>query len=151
MYKLCIGALFTGFLFLSSPQYCYAYTGDMSGIHGYAEDDRSQLVDLWLNTSGNVTIKVSNGRQWRPMWVVVHAHFMSGNQVLTTKDYHVFCQSPLPGGPGKETWFNFKGPGVVGVSSISLGTNKEKPWYNRGDGWEVMISTPSLPAPARGL
>src|SRR5215469_17956222 len=67
-------------LLLSNPQYVYAY--DTSGIHAFFNDDQSQFVHFWLNQDGNITIKASNGREGIPMWVVVRAGFMSGNQVL---------------------------------------------------------------------
>ena len=127
-------------LLLSNPQYVYAY--DTSGIHAFFNDDQSQFVNFWLNQDGNITIKASNGREGIPMWVVVRASFMSGNQFLTRKDYHVYCQSPIPGGRVAETWFRFAGPHVSGVSSIALSTNKEAPWTTPSGGWEVMISVP---------
>lgn len=71
-------------LFLDPLQACAA---DTSGIHGFFNDDRNQFVDVWLNTSGTLTVKVSNGRPWRPMWVVMHVAFMSGGQVVGRKDY----------------------------------------------------------------
>jgi hypothetical protein len=100
---------------------------DTSGIHAFVQDDKNQFVDFWLNLSGTVTIKASNGRQLNPMWVVVHATYYMDNQVLTTKDYHVYCPPPNPGGAGREVWFVFLGPGVT-ADKIGLSTNKEKPW-----------------------
>ena len=114
---------------------------DMSGIHAFFNDDRNQFVDFWLNDNGHVTVKVSNGRQWRPMWVVVHATFTSGGQVLGERHYHVYCESPNPGGHGKERWFTYANPGFAGgVTSVNISTNKEAPWGNPQGGWEVQIS-----------
>jgi hypothetical protein len=124
---------------LGHPQATQAH--DLSGIHAFFNDDRSQFVDLWLNVAGNVTVKVSNGRPWRPMWVVLHATFKSGDQVLGKKDYHVYCESPIPGGHGYERWFKFPNPGFVGVTSVSISTNKEAPWGKPQGGWEVSVST----------
>jgi hypothetical protein len=138
--KWFVRTFFAVLLLISNLQYVYAH--DTSGIHAFFNDDKNQFVDFWLNQDGNITIKVSNGRQWRPMWVVAHANFMSGNQLLTRIDYHVYCQSPIPGGHGAETWFRFAGPGVSGVSSIVLTTNKGAPWGKPSGGWEVMISVP---------
>lgn len=112
---------------------------DTSGVHAFFNDDRKQFVDFWLNTNGKVTIKVSNGRPWRPMWVVVHAFFKDGSSTVATKDYHVYCQSPAPGGGGQENWFVFPGPGVA-ATTVSVTTNKEAPWTNPGGGWEIPIS-----------
>jgi hypothetical protein len=114
--------------------------GDMSGTHKFFNDDRNQFVDFWQNTNGRITIKVSNGRPWSPMWVVVHATFMSGSQVVGKKDYHVFCGSPKPGGKGGERWFVYNNPGFGGVTDIVISTSKEKPWGNPQGGWEVEIS-----------
>jgi hypothetical protein len=114
---------------------------DTSGKHAFFNDDRSQFVDLWLNNDGNITIKASNGRPWRPMWVVVHAEFYGPNKLLLTrKDYHVYCQSPFPGGGGEENWFRFKGPDIGGAEIISLSTEKEAPWKDVRGGWEIVIS-----------
>jgi hypothetical protein len=124
---------------LAVPQDIQAH--EMSGIHAFFNDDRSQFVDLWLNDGGNVTVKVSNGRPWRPMWVVLHATFKSGDLVLGKKDYHVYCESPNPGGHGKERWFTYPNPGFAGVTSVSISTNKEAPWGNPQGGWEVYVST----------
>jgi hypothetical protein len=121
------------------PQQVRAH--DMSGMHAFFNDDRNQFVDFWLNDSGNVTIKVSNGRPWRPMWVVLHATFKTGDQVLGKKDYHLYCESPNPGGHGKERWFTYANPGFAGVTSVSISTNKEAPWGRPQGGWEVYIST----------
>jgi hypothetical protein len=104
---------------LALPQEIHAR--DMSGIHAFFNDDKRQFVDLWLNGSG-VTVKVSNGRQWRPMWVVLHATFKSGDQVLGTRAYHVYCESPDPGGHGKERWFTYANPGFAGVTGVSIST-----------------------------
>jgi hypothetical protein len=144
MYRLFIGAFFAAVLCLSHSQNVYAH--DTSGIHAFVNDDRNQFADLWLNNDGNVTVKASNGRQWRPMWIVVHADFWSGKQLLARNDYHVYCQSPFPGGHGQETWFRFAGPGVSGVTSISLSSNNESPWTHPQGGWSVMLSV-SRPAP----
>lgn len=114
--------------------------GDMSGIHSFFNDDRNQFVDFWLNDNGKVTIKASNGRPWSPMWVVVHATFMSGGQVLGRKDYHVYAGSPRPGGQGNEQWFLYGNPGFYGVTSVIISTNKEKPWGSPQGGWEIEIS-----------
>jgi hypothetical protein len=117
-----------------------AHAADTSGIHAFFNDDSSQFVDLWLNDNGHVTIKASNGRPWRPMWVVVHATFLSGSQVMGKKDYHVYCGSPTPGGHGNEKWFVYGNPGFSGVTAVSLSTNKEAPWGRPKGGWEVEIS-----------
>lgn len=138
--RISISALLS-VLFLSN---LHAY--EMTGLHAFQNDDRNQFADFWLNTDGNVSIKVSNGRPWRPMWIVLHARFMSGNQLLAQKDYHVYCQSPFPGGHGAETLFTFSGPGVTGVTNILLSSNKQAPWKNVQGGWEIMISA-SRPAP----
>ncbi|TGS85774.1 hypothetical protein EN817_20800 [Mesorhizobium sp. M3A.F.Ca.ET.174.01.1.1] len=117
-----------------------ASAADTSGIHGFFNDDRNQFVDVWLNTSGALTVKVSNGRPWRPMWVVMHVAFMLGGQVVGRKDYHVFCPSPVPGGHGNERWFKYANPGFGGVTEISVTTNKEAPWGHPSGEWEVDIS-----------
>lgn len=131
-------ACFTAALsFLASHQ---ASAADTSGIHGFFNDDRNQFVDVWLNTSGTLTVKVSNGRPWSPMWVVMHVVFLSGSQVLGKKDYHVFCASSIPGGHGNERWFKYGNPGFAGVTAISVTTNKEAPWGKPQGGWEVDIS-----------
>ncbi|TPJ18858.1 hypothetical protein FJW04_05955 [Mesorhizobium sp. B2-7-3] len=119
---------------------------DTSGIHAFFNDDRNQFVDFWLNTNGQVTVKVSNGLPWRPMWVVLHANFISGDQVIGRKDYHVFAPSPNPGGGGAERWFHFGNPGFAGVTAITVSTNKEAPWGNPEPGWEPEI-TISVPSP----
>lgn len=117
-------SFFTALLLLSASG---AHAHDMSGLHAFFNDDRNQFVDLWLNDGGSVTVKVSNGRPWRPMWVVVHATFKAGDAVLGTKDYHVFCESPNPGGHGQERWFTFAGTPFIGATSVSITTNKEAP------------------------
>src|SRR3954447_26598019 len=73
----------------------------------------------------HVDENISNGRPWRPMWVVVHATFLSGTTVVSKKDYHVYAESPQPGGRGGERWFRFGPPAVGGVTAISITTNKE--------------------------
>ena len=114
---------------------------EMNGIHASVIDDSSQFVDLWLNTDGNITIKVSNGRPWRPMWVVAHANFFSGNESVGKQDYHVYCPSPNPGGHGAETWFKFGAPPISGeVTRIVLSSNKEKPWKDPEPDWQFWIS-----------
>ncbi|MGT2467454.1 hypothetical protein ACVOMV_25100 [Mesorhizobium atlanticum] len=132
-------ALFLGLLIDKS----FAY--DTSGPHAFFNDDRNQFVDLWYNTNGHVTIKVSNGRPWRPMWVVAHTVFRSAGTVVANKDYHVYCKSPNPGGGGGDNWFVYPGPGVA-ADSVSVTTNKEAPWGKPKGGWEVSISV-SGPAP----
>src|SRR5215831_15496274 len=129
--KLWASTCFAMMLLLPNPQYVYAY--DTSGIHAFFNDDQSQSVNFWLNQDGNIPIKASNGREGIPMWVVVRASFMSGNQFLARKDYHVYCQSPIPGGRVAETWFRFAGPHVSGVSSIALscGYRKSYPGWRR--------------------
>lgn len=122
-----------------------AFAQDLSGPHAFFNDDRNQFVDLWYNSNGHVTMKVSNGRPWRPMWVVAHAVFKSGVTVTARKDYHVYCKSPNPGGPGQENWFVYPGPGVS-ADSVSVTTNKEAPWGHPRGGWEISISV-SGPAP----
>ena len=117
-----------------------AHAADTSGIHGFFNDDRNQFVDVWLNISGALTVKVSNGRPWSPMWVVMHVAFMSGSQIVGRKDYHVFCASSVPGGHGNERWFKYANPGFGGVTAISVTTNKEAPWGHPSGGWEVDIS-----------
>jgi hypothetical protein len=101
-------------------------SNDTSGIHAFFQDDANQFVDFWLNTSGTITIKASNGRQLKPMWIVVHATYYMSGQVLSTKDYHVYCPSPNPGGGGREVWFVFLGPGVP-ADRVGLSTNKLGP------------------------
>jgi hypothetical protein len=119
---------------------------DTSGIHAFFNDDRNQFVDFWRNSNGQVTIKVSNGRPWRPMWVVLHANFLSGGQIVGRKDYHVYAPSPNPGASGAERWFHFGDPGFAGVTAITVTTNKEAPWGRPQNGWEPEI-TFSAPAP----
>jgi hypothetical protein len=133
-----VGLILTAFGTVGLHQ-AYA-AGDMSGIHSFFNDDRNQFVDFWLNNDGRVTIKVSNGRPWRPMWVVLHATFLSGSQVLGKKDYHVYCASPTPGGHGNEQWFLYGNPGFSGVTTISVSTNKEAPWGKPQGGWEIDLS-----------
>lgn len=113
---------------------------DMSGIHKFFNDDRNHFVDLWHNTNGQITIKVSNGRPLKEMWVVVHATFMSGATVLGTKDYHVYCMAPSPGASSNEKWFVFHNPGFTGVTDIVISTNKERKWEDPKDGWELPIT-----------
>ncbi|WP_457578180.1 hypothetical protein [Ensifer adhaerens] len=101
---------------------------DLSGIHAFVNDDRNQFVDLWQNDSGKLTVKVSNGRPWRPMWVVVHVSYRSeSNQEIGKQDLHVYCPSPNPGGGGAERWFEFPSAGIGGVHHIALSSNKEAP------------------------
>jgi hypothetical protein len=118
-----------------------AFAADMSGIHAFFNDDQNQFVDAWDNSNGQITIKASNGRPWRPMWVVVHATFMSGGQVVGKKDYHVFCGSPVPGGHGNERWFHYGNPGFGVITGLTVTTNKEAPWGSPKGGWEVEVST----------
>ncbi|MGO6690735.1 hypothetical protein ACCS54_07215 [Rhizobium johnstonii] len=111
---------------LAAPAVVQAH--DTSGIHAFVNDDRNQFVDLWLNTDGGLTVKVSNGRPWRPMWVVVHVSYRSEtNQEIGRQDLHVYCPSPNPGGHGAERWFEFPPPAVSGVHHIALSSNKEAP------------------------
>lgn len=113
---------------------------DTSGIHQFQNDDRNQFADLWLNSDGKITIKVSNGRPWRPMWIVLHATFLSEErEPIAKRDYHVFCPSPRPGGHGEERWFNFPGNGLEGTASIGLSSNKEAPWGEDRGGWYIEI------------
>jgi hypothetical protein len=142
--SLFAGAL-VATLAVSGQHVAYA-APDTSGIHAFFNDDRSQFVDFWQNTNGQVTIKVSNGRPWRPMWVVLHANFLSGGQVVGRKDYHVYAPSPNPGAGGTERWFHFGNPGFAGVTAITVTTNKEAPWGRPQNGWELEI-TYSAPAP----
>ncbi|VIO69567.1 hypothetical protein CI1B_27730 [Bradyrhizobium ivorense] len=137
--KLLLGATAVGLTMAAVSAPAYA-AGDMSGIHAFFNDDRNQFVDFWLNNNGRVTIKASNGRPWSPMWVTVHATFMSGGQVLGRKDYHVYASSPVPGGGGSEKWFLYGNPGFSGVTSVVVTTNKEKPWGKPEGGWEIEIS-----------
>jgi hypothetical protein len=78
---LTLIAALAAVLAVSAPRVAYA-APDTSGIRAFFNDDRSQFVDFWQNTNGQVTIKVSNGRPWRPTWVVLHANFLSGGQVI---------------------------------------------------------------------
>ncbi|RWY80467.1 hypothetical protein EHI44_29530 [Rhizobium leguminosarum] len=99
---------------------------DMSGIHAFVNDDRNQFVDLWRNDSGKLTAKVSNGRPWRPMWVVVHVSYRSeDNRELGRQDLHVYCPSPNPGGHGAERWFEFASSYIGSVHHIELSSNQE--------------------------
>lgn len=100
--------------------------GDMSGPHVFAEDDNHQFLDIWYNKTGKVTIKVSNGQKFKPMYVVAHVSFLSGGTVVANQDYHAYCAAPDVGG-GKEQWLVFAGPGVS-ADSLTAKTNKEKPW-----------------------
>jgi hypothetical protein len=109
-----------------------------TGVHGFNEDDRSQFVDIWENNGGNITVKVSNGRPWVPMWVVMNVVYWSGNQVLARKDYHVFCKSPRPGGHGEENWFEFP-PVGPSVTRIEVATHKERPWKRPSDDWVMPL------------
>lgn len=124
MRKILAAAVMT--VALISPGLAQAQ--DQSGIHGFVNDDRNQFVDLWLNSDGGLTVKVSNGRPWRPMWVVVHVSFRSeANQEIGRQDLHVYCPSPNPGGRGAEKWFHFPTPGFSGVHHLVLTSNKEAP------------------------
>lgn len=134
-----IVVFFIATLFALAPHRASA-AGDTSGIHAFFNDDKNQFVDLWLNNNGKITVKVSNGGPWRPMWVVLHATFLSGNQVIGRKDYHVFCPSPNPGGHGGEKWFLYGNPNFGSVTAVSISTNKEGPWGKPKGGWEVDIS-----------
>jgi hypothetical protein len=138
-------AIFVAAFAVSAPRAAYA-APDTSGIHAFFNDDRNQFVDFWQNANGQVTIKVSNGRPWRPMWVVLHAKFLSRGQVVGRKDYHVYAPSPNPGGGGAERWFHFGNPGFAAVTAITVSTNKEAPWTHPQEGWEPEV-TISLPAP----
>lgn len=115
------------------------YAQDTTGIEGFVNDDRHQFAQLWINPDGNVTIKVSNGRQWNPMWIVLHAHYYAGDQLLRTVDYHVYCPSPNPFGGGKENWFRYAGPNVP-ATRVVLTSNKTKPWTVPEAGWTPTIS-----------
>lgn len=117
---------------------------DMSGPHVFANDDNHQFIDVWYNENDNVTIKVSNGQRFQPMWIVAHINFLSNGQIVASKDYHVYCGAPDVGG-GKERWFVFPGPGVA-ADSLQATTNKEAAWTTPGDGWEVHVGG-SWPAP----
>lgn len=111
---------------LTAPGAAMAH--DTSGIHAFVNDDRNQFVDLWQNNSNTLTVKVSNGRPWRPMWVVVHVSYRSeSNQEIGRQDLHVYCPSPNPGGHGAERWFEFPSAGIVGAHHIALSSNKEAP------------------------
>jgi hypothetical protein len=134
------GILATLFLLSALVTAQHSLASDMSGIHAFFNDDRNQFVDFWLNDNGHVTVKVSNGRPWRPMWVVIHATFLASGQIVGKKDYHVFCGSPTPGGHGNEKWFAYGNPGFSGVTAVSITTNKEAPWGKPQGGWEVEIS-----------
>lgn len=111
---------------LAAPGAGFAH--DTSGIHAFVNDDRNQFVDLWQNEKGTLTVKVSNGRPWRPMWVVVHVSYRSeSNQEIGRQDLHVYCPSPNPGGHGAERWFEFPSPALDGIHHIVLSSNKEAP------------------------
>ncbi|MDX0592442.1 hypothetical protein GOL39_28685 [Sinorhizobium medicae] len=112
---------------------------DTSGPSAFFNDDKNQFVEVWHNTNGNVTVKVSNGRPWRPMWVVAHVVFRAGKDTVANADYHVYCKSPNPGGGGEENWFVYPGPGVF-ADSLSVTTNKEDPWGHPKGGWTISIS-----------
>lgn len=117
---------------------------DMSGFHAFFEDDRNQFVDAWLNDSGTITMKVSNGRPWRPMHVVVHVTFFSGGVIIGKQDYRVSCVAPLGGGGGKEEWYTFPPAPIVGATSISITTNKVSPRERGPRDWR-----PPLPSNGR--
>lgn len=124
---------------------------DESGIHAFQNDDRNQFADFWLNRDHNtITIKASNGRPWRPMWIVLHATFIGNdNTVIDKRDYHIFCPSPTPGGHGAEHWFiypNTTRANVTNTARIQLSSNKEKPWGKPSGGWEIQI--PIYPPPS---
>ncbi len=106
-----------------------AHARDTSGHHAFFNDDRSQFVDFWLNDSGTITMKVSNGRPWRPMHLKVRAVFKSADRVVGTGEYYVWCESPAPGGRGNEHWQTFPGPGVPNITSVSITTKKTSPRY----------------------
>ena len=116
-----------------------AQAQNTTGVYAFFPDDRNQFVEMWLNTDGNISVKVSNGRPWRPMWVVAHAQFYVGDQLIASRDFHVYCRSPNPGGHGAEQWFKFSGAGLAGVTRIYAHTNKEAPWKQAPHDWEPPI------------
>jgi hypothetical protein len=98
---------------------------DLSGLHGFFNDDRHQFVDVWYNTNAKVTIKASNGQRFRPMYLTVHVTYILNGVVQAIKHYSVMCESPTGGG-GAETWYVFAGLGVS-ANEISVTPNKRSP------------------------
>lgn len=111
-------------------------------LYAFAEDMRSQFVELWMPENGNVKIKVSNGRKLKPMWLLVKADFYQGDRVVHTAYYGVYC--PSPGfGKGEENWFTF--PGVSGViSKVAMSTYRQDSWDVPEAGWvpELTVTIP---------
>lgn len=117
------------FLFLISEFAFHSSSHAYNGLlHAFANDDRKQFVDVWLNQNSTVTIKASNGRANRVMAITVTVHFHSALGVLGARDYRVTCPAPAGGigAKGKECWYeNLQIPAGMGpVSSLSLVTHK---------------------------
>ena len=107
---------------------------DTSGPQFHAEDDRNQFVTVWMNNNHGLTVKVSNGRPWRPMWVVLHVrYFDSAGRELGKRSFRVYCPSPVPTRGGAEKWFHFPSAGMAGATRLVLTTNKDKPWGADGN------------------
>jgi hypothetical protein len=101
-------------------------------LHAFANDDRKQFVDVWLNRNSTITIKASNGRANRRMAIVVTVFFHSPLGVVGQRNYTVWCPAPdgglLGAGiKGKECWFeNLAIPPNMGfLSALTLATHKD--------------------------
>ncbi|RWP68167.1 hypothetical protein [Mesorhizobium sp.] len=95
-------------------------------LHAFVNDDDSQFVDIWLNQSGTVTIKASNGKPNRYMSIRVIVYFFSGARVVSKEYQNINCVAPNGYGPGKECWFeNMTGPGITGITKISAESHKQ--------------------------
>ena len=117
---------------ISSASQAYA-----TGLTAHVEDDRHQFVDLY-EADGNIVLKVSNGRKFRPMWLEVTAQYYEGERLVHTERYGVYCPAPSFGG-GQERYFTF--PGVTGtITKVVLHSNKRAPWSVPEAGW-----TPTIP------
>ncbi|MFT4183134.1 MAG: hypothetical protein QM636_14580 [Rhizobium sp.] len=136
--RICLSTIVV-LVSISSVAYCADVKKDTSGQHYFHQDDKNQFVDVYVHQDDRVTIKVSNGRPLRPMWINLHAVYRQGTSVITHVDYHVYCKSPV--GHGAENWFEFHTPGANQASTVELSSNKEKPWKSPSDGWTVGIST----------
>ena len=118
------------------------------GVIGHVEDDRHQFVDFTANGDGTITLKVSNGSKFNPMWVVVHTdYFSESGESLGRRSYRVYCPAPSIGG-GQERSFTFPDPNVGDFAGVLMHSNKMAPWERPSPGWiEPVGGYPTNPVP----
>jgi hypothetical protein len=76
-----------------------AHAGDKSGIHAFFNERQEPVRRLLAEQQQQGQIKVSDGRPWRPMWVMLHTASCLELR-FWEEDYHVYCASPTPGRSG---------------------------------------------------